>query len=157
MHAGNHVEPPRRDPERQRRRVDEVPAAIDEIVPQELRAHDIRSRHTERLAARVHRGQDATAQPESINQSGPRRTETTGGMGLIDKQSGAMLLRQGRHLRQRRAVALHAGSISAIIAAAPGQYAPGSRAVVFMGKKRQAVKESVVQVADRLKVQGIAL
>lgn len=63
------------------------------------------------------------------------------------------------HLTQPdgRAVAIHADSISAIIAAAPGQYAPGSRAVVFMGKKRQAVKESVVQVAERLKVQGIVL
>ena len=28
---------------------------------------------------------------------------------------------------------------------------------VFLGKKRQAVKETVTQVADRLKVQGVAL
>jgi hypothetical protein len=56
-----------------------------------------------------------------------------------------------------RAVAIDTGRISAIVAVAPGQYAPGSRAIVFMGKKRQAVKESVVQVAERLKVQGILL
>ena len=56
-----------------------------------------------------------------------------------------------------RAVAIDTGSISAIIATPGGQYAPGSQALVFMGRKRQAVKESVVQVADRLKAQGIAL
>jgi soluble lytic murein transglycosylase-like protein len=56
-----------------------------------------------------------------------------------------------------RAVAIDTGSISAIVAMPGGQYAPGSQTVVFMGAKRQAVKESVVQVADRLKAQGIAL
>jgi soluble lytic murein transglycosylase-like protein len=56
-----------------------------------------------------------------------------------------------------RAVAIDTASISAVVAAPDGQYAPGSRSVVFMGKKRQAVKESVVQVAERLKAQGIAL
>jgi soluble lytic murein transglycosylase-like protein len=55
------------------------------------------------------------------------------------------------------AVAIDTDSISAIVATSGGQFAPGSQAVVFMGKKRQAVKESVVQVADRLKAQGIAL
>jgi hypothetical protein len=29
--------------------------------------------------------------------------------------------------------------------------------VVFMGKTRQAVKESVAQVAERLKAQGVAI
>ncbi len=56
-----------------------------------------------------------------------------------------------------RAVAINTGSISAIIAAPRGQYAPGSQAVVFMGRKRQAVKENVMQVAERLQAQGIAL
>jgi len=56
-----------------------------------------------------------------------------------------------------RAVAINTDSISAIVAAPPDQYAPGARAVVFMGKKRQAVKEDVVQVAERLKVQGVML
>jgi len=55
------------------------------------------------------------------------------------------------------AVAIDTASISAVIAAPDGQYAPGSQAVVFMGKRRQAVKESVVQVADRLKAQGITM
>ncbi len=56
-----------------------------------------------------------------------------------------------------RSVAVDATRISAIVAAPAGQYAPGSQAVVFMGKKRQAVKESVTEVADRLRVQGVAL
>jgi hypothetical protein len=56
-----------------------------------------------------------------------------------------------------KAVAINTGSISAIVAAPRGQYATGSQAVIFMGKKRQAVKESVVQVAERLRIQGIAL
>jgi hypothetical protein len=56
-----------------------------------------------------------------------------------------------------RAVAIDTASISAVVAAPDGQYAPGSRSVVFTGKRRQAVKESVVQVAERLKAQGIAL
>jgi len=55
------------------------------------------------------------------------------------------------------AVAINTSRISAIVAAPKGQYAPGSQAVVFMGRKQQAVKESVVQVAERLRVQGIAL
>jgi len=55
------------------------------------------------------------------------------------------------------AVAINTSRISAIVAAPRGQYAPGSQAVVFMGRKQQAVKESVVQVAERLRVQGIAL
>jgi soluble lytic murein transglycosylase-like protein len=56
-----------------------------------------------------------------------------------------------------RAVAINIGAISAIVAAPRGQYAPGSQTVIFMGRKRQAVKESVVQVAERLRIQGIAL
>jgi hypothetical protein len=56
-----------------------------------------------------------------------------------------------------RAVAIDTQSISAVVAAPAGQYAPGSRAVVFMGKTRQAVKESVAQVAERLKAQGVAI
>jgi hypothetical protein len=56
-----------------------------------------------------------------------------------------------------RAVAINTASISAVVTAPAGQYAPGSQTVVFMGKKRQAVKESVAQVADRLKAQGIAI
>lgn len=56
-----------------------------------------------------------------------------------------------------RAVAINTDSISAIVAAPEGQYAAGSQTVIFMGKKRQAVKENMVQVADRLRVQGIAL
>jgi hypothetical protein len=55
------------------------------------------------------------------------------------------------------AIAIDTGSISAIVAVPGGQYAPGSQAVVFMGSKRQAVKESLVQVAERLRVQGITL
>ncbi len=55
------------------------------------------------------------------------------------------------------AVAINTDAISAIVAAPRGQYAPGSQAVIFMGRKRQAVKENVTQVADRLKVQGIYL
>ena len=55
------------------------------------------------------------------------------------------------------AVAINTDSISAIVAAPGGKYAPGSQAVVFMGTKRQAVKENIVQVAERLKAQGIAL
>jgi soluble lytic murein transglycosylase-like protein len=56
-----------------------------------------------------------------------------------------------------RAVAIDTGSISAVVAVSGGQYAPGSQAVVFMGKKRQAVKESLAQVAERLNAQGVAL
>jgi len=56
-----------------------------------------------------------------------------------------------------RAVAIKAESISAVIAAPPGQYAAGSQAVIFMGQKRQAVKESVAQVSQRLKAQGVLL
>lgn len=56
-----------------------------------------------------------------------------------------------------RAVAIDTGSISAVIVAPPGQYAPGSQTVVFMGRQRQAVKESVTQVAARLKAQGVAI
>ena len=55
------------------------------------------------------------------------------------------------------AVAINTDAISAIVAAPRGQYAAGSQAVIFMGRKRQAVKENVTQVADRLKVQGIYL
>ena len=55
------------------------------------------------------------------------------------------------------AVAIDTGSISAIVATPSGQYASGSQAVIFMGRKRQAVKENVVQVAERLRVQGIFL
>jgi len=54
-------------------------------------------------------------------------------------------------------VAIDTGRISAIVAAPAGQYAPGSQAVVFMGHRRQAVKESVTEVAERLKAQGIAI
>jgi len=54
-------------------------------------------------------------------------------------------------------IAIDTTRIIAIVAAPTGQYAPGAQAVVFLGKKRQAVKESVSQVADRLKVQGVAL
>lgn len=56
-----------------------------------------------------------------------------------------------------QAVAIDTGSISAIVAAPGGEYAPGSRTVVFMGRKRQAVKENLTQVAERLRAQGIAL
>jgi hypothetical protein len=56
-----------------------------------------------------------------------------------------------------RSVAIDATRISAIVAAPAEQYAAGSQTVVFMGRKRQAVKESVTQVAERLKVQGVAL
>jgi hypothetical protein len=56
-----------------------------------------------------------------------------------------------------KAVAIATDSISAVIAAPAQQYAPGSRTVIFMGKKRQAVKENITQVAERLRMQGVVL
>jgi hypothetical protein len=41
--------------------------------------------------------------------------------------------------------------------ASPGEYAPGAQAVVWMGKKRQAVREDVAMVMQRLSIQGVAL
>jgi hypothetical protein len=56
-----------------------------------------------------------------------------------------------------KAVAIETDSISAIMPAAPGQYAPGAQTVVWMGKKRQAVREDMSMVVRRLSIQGVTL
>ena len=56
-----------------------------------------------------------------------------------------------------KAVAIDTNVISAITPAASTEYAPGAQTVVWMGKKRQAVREDVAMVVQRLNVQGVAL
>ncbi len=57
-----------------------------------------------------------------------------------------------------KAVAIETDHISAITPAPLGaEYAPGTQAIVWMGKKRQAVKENVNLVMERLSIQGIAI
>ena len=55
-------------------------------------------------------------------------------------------------------VAIETADISAITPAPlGGEYAPGTQAIVWMGKKRQAVKENVALVVERLSIQGVAI
>jgi soluble lytic murein transglycosylase-like protein len=56
-----------------------------------------------------------------------------------------------------KAVAIDTSKISAIVPAAKDEYAPGARAVIWMGNKRQAVREDVAMVEKRLGAQGIEL
>jgi len=57
-----------------------------------------------------------------------------------------------------KAVAIETAEISAITPAPlGGEYAPGTQAIVWMGKKRQAVKEDVALVIERLSIQGVAI
>ena len=56
-----------------------------------------------------------------------------------------------------KAVAIETDSISAVMPAPIGQYAPGAQTVVWMGKKRQAVREDIAMVMQRLSIQGVAL
>lgn len=57
-----------------------------------------------------------------------------------------------------QAVAIETDAISAITPAPlGGEYAPGAQAIVWMGKKHQAVKEDVAMVFERLSIQGAAI
>ncbi len=56
-----------------------------------------------------------------------------------------------------KVVAIDTDSISAIKPVARAEYAPGTQTVIFMGKKRQAVREDIAMVVQRLNAQGIAL
>jgi membrane-bound lytic murein transglycosylase B len=56
-----------------------------------------------------------------------------------------------------KAVAIETDSISAILPVQQREYAPGAQTVILMGKKRQAVREDVALVVQRLSAQGIAL
>jgi hypothetical protein len=56
-----------------------------------------------------------------------------------------------------KAVAIDTQAISAIMPAKSGEYAPGAQTIVWMGKKRQAVRENVALVVERLSAQGVAI
>ena len=56
-----------------------------------------------------------------------------------------------------KAVAIDTRKISAIVPTAAGEYAPTARTVIWMGGKRQAVREDVAMVARKLSAQDVTL
>ncbi|ODS01513.1 hypothetical protein AUC69_06605 [Methyloceanibacter superfactus] len=86
---------------RQRRRVDEAAAAVDEVIAQEIRAGDIGAEAAEGLGEGADDDFGAVREPASPLAQDARR------MGIVDDQRRVMGAGQTRDLRDRRHVAIH--------------------------------------------------
>jgi len=108
LNLGDGLAPPGSNRRRQCRGKDEMPATIDQQLPQHTRTTDICSHDTQSLAAGMNRGQHARAQPGLIDAAGASGAEAARGVSFIDNQVRAVIFTQFHQIDQWGPVAVHA-------------------------------------------------